>query len=191
MEIWKDIVEYEGLYQVSNLGNVKSLHDRYGNYRERLLKPIKRKDNYLCVDLHKNGKRKTYLVHRLVAETFLTKIDGKNHVDHINSDRQNNNVNNLRWCNQKENNQFDLARKHKSEAAKGKTGAWKGKTGTLHPSSKAVLCIELNKIFGSAMEAGRETGIKQQNISKCCNGKLQSAGKHPVTGEKLHWKYAK
>ena len=64
-----------------------------------------------------------------------------------------------------------------------------GKTGALHNRSKAVLCLENGKIYGSTMEAERETGIKQSNISACCNGKQKSAGKHPVTGEKLHWRY--
>ena len=64
-----------------------------------------------------------------------------------------------------------------------------GKTGELHHRSKAVLCIELNKIFGSAMEVQRKLGIPHSNISDCCNGKYKSAGKHPVTGEKLHWRY--
>ena len=171
MEEWKDIPGYEGKYQVSNLGNVKSLnYNRTG--KEKILKPGKNTDNYLFVDLCKNGKEKKYLVHRIVAEAFIPKIEEKTHVDHIDGNRQNNVYTNLRWCTPKENSNFELCKKHISEA-----------------NGKKVLCIELDKLFGSTMEAERETGINQQSISMCCRGKLKSAGKHPVTGERLHWKY--
>ena len=181
MEICKDIKGYEGLYQVSNLGNVKSLnYNRTG--KERILNSLKNKDNYLCVVLCKDGKGESYLVHRLVAEAFLPKVEGKTHVDHINSDRQNNNVNNLRWCTNKENHNFELARKHKSEAKKGEKSYLYGKTGALHHRSKAVLCVENGKIYGSTMEAERKMGIAHESISKCCNGKRKSAGGY-------HWEY--
>lgn len=177
-EIWRYIDGYEGLYQVSNFGNVRTL--KFG--KKRILKPSKDKDNYLKVTLCKDGKLKTYKIHRLAAFAFIPKIEGKNHVDHIDGNRQNNNVNNLRWCNQKENNNFDLARKHKSEATKGRIGAWKGKTGALHNSSKAVLCVELNKVFGSVREAERELNINHSSISECCLNKRKSAGGYT-------WKY--
>ena len=181
MEEWKDIPAYQGKYQVSNLGNVKSLnYNRTGE--EKILKPVKGRDNYLHVYLCKNGKQKNIKIHRLVAEAFIPKIDGKEFVDHIDGNRQNNNVNNLRWCTQAENNSFDLARKHMSEAKQGRKNYMYGKTGKLHHRSKAVLCIELNKIFGSAMEVQRKLGIPHSNISDCCNGKCKSAGGY-------HWKF--
>ena len=188
MDIWKDIEGYEGKYQVSNLGNVKSLGNNKSR-KEKILRLRKDGGNYLTVVLCKNGEHKTCKLHRLVANAFLPKIDGKTHVDHIDGNRQNNNIDNLRWCTSKENNNFDLARKHKSEAMKGKTGAWKGKAGELHNRSKAVLCVETGQIFGSAREAERELKVDNSSIGKCCLGKVKSAGKHPVTGEKLHWKY--
>lgn len=188
MEIWKDIEGYEGLYQVSNLGRVKSLGNNKSR-KEKIMKLSKNKGNYLHVVLNKGGKAKTCKVHRLVAFAFIPRVEGKTHVDHIDGNRQNNVYTNLRYCTPKENNNFDLYRKHRSEVQKGEKSYLYGKTGELHPKSKAVLCIELNKIYGSIREAGRELGINQSSIGKCCLGKVQSAGKHPVTGERLHWKY--
>ena len=141
------------------------------------------------VDLCKDGKRKRYYVHRLVAETFLTKIPGKEFVDHIDGNPSNNVYTNLRYCTPKENSNFELCKKHMSEAQKGEKSHMYGKTGKLHHNSKAVLCIELNRIFESITEAEQELGIYKSSISACCNGKYKSSGKHPVTGEKLHWKY--
>ena len=198
MEEWKTVVvngEVYNNYMVSNWGNVKSLNYR-NTGKEKMLKLGENAGNYLIVALYKDGKQKTCLIHRLVAEAFLPKAEEKTHVDHIDSDRQNNNVNNLRWCSQAENNQFDLFRKHMSEARKGEKHHMYGKHHTeearhkmREAHNKQVLCLELNKIFGSATEAGMELGIDQSSISKCCLGKLKSSGKHPVTGEKLHWKY--
>ena len=114
-EIWKDIKGYEGMYQVSNLGRVRSL--KYGKYK--ILKGTKSK-GYLQVRLSKNGYQTTYRIHRLVAEAFIDKIEGKNCVDHINGIIDDNRSENLKWCTVKENNTFPLAIKHKQEANKGK-----------------------------------------------------------------------
>lgn len=184
MEEWKTVVvngEVCENYMVSNLGNVKSLNYlRTG--KEKILKTAKRRDNYLYVCLSKDGKSKKYLVHRLVAETFIPKVEGKTYVDHIDGNRQNNVYTNLRWCSQKENCNFDLSRKHKSEAQKGEKSHMYGRTGALHPNSKAVLCLENGKIYESTREAERETGIYNHNISRCCNSKRKSAGGYT-------WKY--
>ena len=181
MEIWRDIKGYEGVYQISNMGNVKSLGNNKSR-KEKVLKLAKNTNGYLKVNLYKDGKQKNYLIHRLVAESFIPKVEGKTHVDHIDSNRQNNNVNNLRWCTIVENNNFDLYRKHMSEAKKGEKHHMYGKTGALHNRSKIVLCIETGKIYGSTMEAGRETGINQSSISAVCNSRRKSAGGY-------HWKY--
>ena len=95
-ETWKDIVGYEGVYQISTNGNIKSV-PRKGT-RGGLLISTKDKDGYLCVGLNKNGKRKTFKVHRLVAITFIPNIDNLPEVNHKDENKSNNCVDNLEWC---------------------------------------------------------------------------------------------
>ena len=100
-EIFKDIENYEGLYQVSNLGNIKSLHCN----KERIMKPTIRSNNYqyYFVGLLKNGKRKYFAVHRLVAMAFIPNPNNYEQVDHLDGNKLNNNVDNLEWVSPKEN----------------------------------------------------------------------------------------
>jgi len=102
MEIWKDIKEFEGLYQISNLGNVKSL----GNFnlrKEKILKQNFSKCGYKTVCLSKQNKYKTYTIHRLVANSFIVNIKNKPCVNHLNGIKKDNRVENLEWCNISEN----------------------------------------------------------------------------------------
>lgn len=102
-EIWKDIEGYEGKYQVSNLGNVKSInYNRTG--KEKLLRPMKLRNGYLIVRLCVNNKVKAYLTHRLVAQAFIENPGNRPCLDHINTIRTDNRADNLRWCTYKENN---------------------------------------------------------------------------------------
>lgn len=98
-EIWRDICGYEGLYQVSNFGRVKSLH--FG--REKLLKAGVSNTGYANVTLKKNTTKKTFHVHVLVAKAFLPNPDEKREVNHIDGDKQNNRVENLEWVTSSEN----------------------------------------------------------------------------------------
>ena len=100
-EIFKDIVGYKGLYQISNLGNVKSLHCN----KEKIMKLTIRSKNYpyYFVGLLKNGKRKYFAVHRLVAQAFVNNPNNYNQVDHLDGNKLNNNANNLEWVTPKEN----------------------------------------------------------------------------------------
>lgn len=113
-EIWKDIQGYEGLYQVSNLGRVRSLghtiHRTDGTtafYRGRILTPVGRP--YLNVCLSKGPQLERPRIHRLVAEAFVPNPEGFDQVDHIDCNKKNNRADNLRWCTRSQNSQYAYA----------------------------------------------------------------------------------
>lgn len=168
-EIWKDIVGYEGLYQVSSNGVIRSLNYR-GTSKEKILKPRLSSSGYYQVTLFKNGERKDFNVHRLVAMAFIPNPENKGCVDHINGIKVDNRAENLRWATYKENLNFPLAKKHLSESR------------INNPKlSKAILQIDkvTGKIineFPSIMEVKRQLEIDESNISSCCKGKLKTSG---------------
>lgn len=101
-EQWKDVEGYEGLYQVSNMGRVKSFH--HDKVHGRILKPKEHRDGYLQVDLYRGGKRKTQKIHRLVAEAFLGSRPSPDHeVNHKNGNKLDNRIENLEWVTHSEN----------------------------------------------------------------------------------------
>lgn len=106
MEIWKDIQDYEGLYQVSNYGAVRSIDRtvRFGRkLKGKILSQSVEKDGYFVVNLSKNGKTKSFRVHRLVAMAFITNANGYKEINHKDEKKQNNCVENLEWCDTKYN----------------------------------------------------------------------------------------
>lgn len=155
MEVWKDIEGYEGKYQVSNFGNVKSLNYHRGN-EERLLVPCEDSYGYLHVLLYKNGKRKTCKVHRLVADTFLNNDMCLPSINHKDENKHNNAAENLEFCSVEYNNKY----------------------------SKEVQVLQCD-LFGnvirnwnSVKEASVSTRIKSTNIVACCRGRgrVKTAG---------------
>ena len=166
-EIWKDIDEFEGLYQISNLGNVKSLnYNRTG--KERILKPGNNGCGYLFVILYKNGKLKHFTIHRLVANAFLENPDNKSDVNHKDEDKTNNNVDNLEWMTSKENNNYGTRNERMAKSLINH-----------HKKSKSVLQftknVEFIKEWPSTMQIERELGFANSAISECCNEKRKSA----------------
>ncbi len=166
-EIWKDIKNYEGLYQISNLGRVKSLgNNKYK--KDKILKFRVGKFGYGYLHLSKHGKEKTAKIHRLVAEAFISNPDNKETVNHIDGNKLNNNANNLEWCTIRENSQH-----------RNRTGLSKARYGKDNHLSKEVIQYDLkmNEIsrYGSTREAQRMTGYKQTYISACCLGKYRTA----------------
>ena len=126
LETWLPIQGYKGIYEISNLGRVKRLaYDKNvcngGKQHccERILKPRLR-NGYLIISLCKNCKSKTFYLHRLVAMAFIPTKDTSLHIDHIDTNRINNNVNNLRWCTPIENANNPITRKNKSKSQKGR-----------------------------------------------------------------------
>ncbi len=143
MEIWKDIIGYEGIYQISNLGNVKSL-DRVTE-RPGLRGNMKRKGQYLKINTDTAGyfsvnlSHKIHRIHRLLAIHFLDRIEGKNIVNHIDKNRKNNNLENLEWCTILENNIHGI---DYSKTLSGLTGV------TLHkPTGLWMAQINYNKKY--------------------------------------------
>lgn len=169
MEIWKEIDGYPN-YMVSNFGRVKSL-GRWINGKnkgkrwqeEKIMKQQLFKCGYLYVCLWKERKMKYCRVHRLVAEAFIPNPNNYPIINHKDENRQNNNVENLEWCDQKYNVNFGTATERRR------------KTNTNHPSySKVVLQYDLNgnfiKEWPSTMEIERQLGFANTHISNCCKG---------------------
>jgi hypothetical protein len=111
MEIFKDIKNYEGYYQVSNFGRVKALQRIVNNHsgfkkelKEKFLNKNISKNGYYVVSLQVNCFKKTFKLHRLIAEAFIHKIPNKNFVNHINGIKTDNRIENLEWCTISENN---------------------------------------------------------------------------------------
>ena len=170
-EEWRDIKGYEGKYQVSNLGRVKSLKDKYNNYREKILKPGNYR-GYLYVNLCKEGKSKRFHVHRLVAIHFISNSNTYPQVNHKDENPSNNRVDNLEWCTTKYNINYGTHNK-----------------GFKNPKAHKVQCITTGKVFNCIQEASEYYYINRNCITACCVGRQKTGGKHPVTEEKLIWKY--
>lgn len=138
MEEWKDIKGYEGIYQVSSYGRIRSLdrivERKTGNYHieGRILRQNDDTHGYLKVNLTKHDKKKTFKVHRLVAQAFIENPNNYECVNHKDENKQNNNIKNLEWCTKEYNNNYGTIQKRHSETKKrlfreGKLRPWNKK----------------------------------------------------------------
>lgn len=166
MEVWKDIPGYEGRYQVSNLGNVKSLNYR-NSKQPKLLKPMEYKIGYAAVNLNRKWRK----VHRLVAEAFVPNPSNKREVNHINGNNLDNRAENLEWVTPSENVQhaWNAGLQKMTEERKEKI-------------SKMVVCVETGIEYYGMQDAMNKTNIHRRNINACCLGKRSTAGGY-------HWRY--
>lgn len=166
-EIWKNIKDYEGFYQASNFGRIRSIpHIANGGYRSKIqrikgkvLNPTPNDKGYLRVFLSKNNKVKTKYVHILIAQTFIPNLENKPQVNHIDCNKQNNRVDNLEWCTGLENMKHAV------------------KNRLLKSNQKTVYQYDENnnliRIWDSTMQIERELGIDHRKISKICKIKKQ------------------
>ena len=167
-EIWKPIKGYEGLYEVSNCGNVRSLdrdivkynvltkRDNVLHIKGQIMKPSINKYGYYRLSLSKDGIRKSYPIHRLVAETFIDNPNNLPQVNHIDENKLNNNVDNLEFITLEDNVKYSL--------------------------NQAIYKMDLDgniiEEYPSVNEAGRQNNIFYQNIWKCCKGLRKTAGNY-------------
>lgn len=167
-EVWKDIKGYEGMYQVSSYGRVKSVNreisqQKDGTYfsrkmKSRILKTQIINSGYELVNLSKNGIRDARTVHRLVAEAFVQKENGRDDVNHIDGNKTNNLVDNIEWVSRSENVQHSYD--HLTRKSKGKN----------------VKCIDTGEVFRSVAEAARKKKLSRVAISHSLNGRSESSG---------------
>lgn len=166
METWKDIEGYEGMYQVSDAGRVRSL-DRYVNHvtgkritRGKIMRPHAMPNGYFTIGLSIGRRRRDYYIHRLVASAFIENKDGLPQVNHKDEDKSNNAACNLEWCDQSYNNNYGTKNK-RFRASRG--------TAIEMISNGAIV-----REFVSMRQAEAETGLRRKSISECCRGIIQS-----------------
>ena len=152
-------VKIEGFdnYEVSNLGKVRNIKTG------KILKPSLNHNGYLRLWLYENNKQKQLYLHRIVATAFIDNPEAKPCVNHIDENKTNNDLNNLEWCTERENNVHGTRMKRIAEKR-----------------FKKVIQLDLNdnvlNVFESIKQAGQETGVFATSISACCNGRIKSSG---------------
>lgn len=171
-EVWKDIEGYEGLYQVSNLGRVRSLNYLHTGQMRVLKQCFYDRKGYLGVNLYKNGKSKHPKVHRLVAIAFIPNPLNLPCINHKDENKENNCVENLEWCSVAYNNTY--ANRHKKVAEK-LCGILTNRADQSKRVAQYTLGGELVSTYPSIMEAARQTRFSQGNICDCCREKHRTA----------------
>ena len=178
VEVWKPVVGYEGLYEVSSYGRVRSLNYRNTNKITVLSSGIDKK-GYKHINLSKDGKVKTYKLHRLVAQAFLPNPNNLPVINHIDENPSNNCVENLEWCTYSYNiNYGTRIEKQRQKMIEKPPMSWLGKFGREHNTSKPLIQSVLGifvKRWDNAMEVRRKLGFNNSHISACARGETKSA----------------
>ena len=169
MEVWKDITGYEGLYQISNYGQVKSLH--YHRGASEKIMALKTMRGYKLIGLRKNGVKKIFQVHRLVAKAFIANPYNLEQVNHKDTNKANNHVDNLEWVTARENSLHAI-----------RHGRFKGSLENLKLANERrkmrVIAVDKTgneQLFESMHEAARLLDISRKYIKDCLDGKYKCA----------------
>ena len=195
-EEWRDVEGYEGLYQVSNMGRVKSLVREYksnngkgteyiGRTKMRILKAGFNGDGYLQVALCRNSQCKYVKVHKLVAKAFIPNVENKPTIDHINTIRHDNRACNLRyftWKEQMAENKITRERHRKIASECGKKNIKKA----IKSNERKVRCITTNKTFNSVKEGAEYYNIDPKRISDSCRHYMLCK---LADGTRIEWEY--
>lgn len=170
-EVWKDIPDYEGLYQASSLGKIKSLNFN-GTGKEKIMKP-RTGNRYYMIALWKNGVRKDFLLHRIIAKTFIPNVDNKPYVNHKDENCFNNSIDNLMWCTHKENMNWGTRNKRISKH-----------NGKIKKVNQYDLQDNFIKQWRCINDFFKENNMKLGTcITECCKGRKKTAYGY-------RWKYA-
>lgn len=163
IEIWKDIVAFEGLYKISNFGRVISLNYKRQGY-EKELKTAVEKDGYLYVTLYSSDHKQHHKkIHRLVLEAFEPNPHNLPEVNHKDENKQNNRLDNLEWCTSKYNINYGKGHEKTKKAA-------------LEHQAIPVKCLNDGKLYISAREAARDKNTHHSDILRCCKGERNTSG---------------
>jgi hypothetical protein len=183
IEIWKDVVGYEGLYEVSNFGNI------YSHINKKILKNSKNDKGRYSVELFKNGKSKRLLVHRLVMIAFVPNPDNFPQVNHMDENPSNNMLNNLEWCTPKYNMNYGEVAKTRHSKIDYSTEERKA-LARINGKCANVPVLQKNKKgeilmkFDSIKDATKHLKVNQSHIVECCKGQRK-------TSHGFMWEYAK
>ena len=172
MEVWKDVKGYEGLYQVSNLGNIKSL-ERYtstGNYVEERMLKQRIHSGYYRVNLSRDGTQRTISIHRIVALAFISNPNNYNVINHKDENKENNSIDNLEWCTNLYNLTYGTAIERRVKEKKKEI-------------AQLDMLGNLLRYWHGAIDVQNELGYNQGNIIKCAKGKIKYSNGYK-------WKYA-
>lgn len=167
-ETWKDIPEYEGYYQASTLGKIRSVarlisqkghkNDYIRTMKGKTIQPRLQNSNYQLVWLSKNGEINPLLVHRIIAAAFIENLNCHPCINHKNGIKTDNRIENLEWCSYSENIKHSHTLLGRKEI------------------TKPIFCVELHRAFKSQTEASKELNINRGAISHVLNGLTKTAG---------------